>query len=169
MIEKKVKQLVANDQVSLFVTTGQGNPLAYAGESAITAWFLENHGFEFKQKCAELFRKGDTGAFTTSSEHLHDESWLKNLCHLPLLEYHIDEPKFLTTRVIKTIYRKMMTAEGLSRSFGVEAKMPPWRVDDSATEEEKQEEREFWKTQIGCNPTWPDFQKDELAIHTAEY
>ena len=113
---------------------------------------MEKHGFEFKQKVAELLRTGDNGVFTTSLDKEADQTRLKNLCHLPLLEYHIDDPKFLNTRVVKGIYSKMAAAEGLSRSFGVEGKMPPWWMDSGATEEEKKKEAEFWKVQIGCNP-----------------
>ena len=150
-IEKKMKGLVENQQVALFVTVGHGTPLAYSGDSAITAWFMEKYGFEFKQKAAELLRNGEAGSFSSSSER-SEETRLKNLCHLPLLEYHIDDTKIMNTKVIKRIYSKMMSAEGLSRSYGVESKMPAWWVDAGATTEQKQEETEFWKIQIGCNP-----------------
>ena len=129
LIEKKVKDLVASDQVALFVTAGHGTPLAFAGDSAITAWFMEKHGFEFKQKVAELLRTGNNGIFTKSLDKEADQTRLKNICHLPLLEFHIDDPKFMNTKVVKSIYSKMAAAEGLSRSVGVEGKIPPWWVD----------------------------------------
>ena len=115
-IEKKMKGLVENQQVALFVTVGHGTPLAYSGDSAITAWFMEKYGFEFKQKAAELLRNGEAGSFSSSSER-SEETRLKNLCHLPLLEYHIDDTKIMNTKVIKRIYSKMMSAEGLSRGL----------------------------------------------------
>ena len=131
-IEKKMKGLVENQQVALFVTVGHGTPLAYSGDSAITAWFMEKYGFEFKQKAAELLRNGEAGSFSSSSER-SEETRLKNLCHLPLLEYHIDDTRIMNTKVIKRVYARMMSAEGLSQSYGVESKMPAWWVDAGAS------------------------------------
>ena len=81
-----------------------------------------------------------------------DQDQIKNVCSLPLLAYHIDDPRFLNTKVIKSMYSKMMNAEGLNRSFGVEGKMTKWWVGEKDTDEEKMEEKEFWKIQVGCNP-----------------
>ena len=140
--------------MALFVSSGQGNALVYAGDSALTRWFLENYGFEFKQKCAEFRRNGDSGTFASSLGQQRDQQQqkMKNLCPLPLLSYHIDDPRLLNTKVIKQMYSKMMSSEGLSRCYGVEDKMPKWWVGEKGTEEEKQADRDFWKSQIGCNP-----------------
>ena len=152
LIEKKVKELVQQDQMAMFVSTGQRSGLTFAGDNKITKWFIENYGFEYKQKCAELLRNGENGMFTTSSHQRNDKEKVKNNSALPLLSYHIDDPRFMNTKVIKAMYSKMMAAEGLSRSFGVESKMPKWWVDEKGTDAEKEEERNFWKIQRGCNP-----------------
>lgn len=52
LIEKKVKELVQQDQMAMFVSTGQRSGLTFAGDNKITKWFIENTSKSAQSCCA---------------------------------------------------------------------------------------------------------------------
>ena len=147
---------------------GSSTKFDYMGVQGPMSWFVENFGFEYKQKCAKAAREG-TG---TEFKRRNQENLNQNTCHLPLLHYHLDDRKFLHTKKLKSFYSSVMSAEGITKYGKDIKKMPAWWIAPGASEEEAIRDKNFWLIQKGCNPptgmnhfnlNWPMTMKKYLT------